>query len=222
MSKFRLNNDAEICWTSKQDSVCLIYKDIEAVFGMPVEADDYKVSGQWIFTDDKGNVFTLYDWKETNLYDDDLPSVEEFRNSDELVTFSIGGRIIDADNNIITNNVDEFKVWLLKTLATGVYFNLVEEDNKNKPEIKSMIKITATDLDSSVIKNIGWKDDVLLVQFKDSNRIYKYIDVPMEEAYKLIDSFSIGRYFNANIKNNYLDKPVDLNFETILSLIDRK
>ena len=85
-----------------------------------------------------------------------------------------------------------------------------------------MIKITATDLDSSVINHLGWKDDVLLIQFKDSRRIYKYIDVPMEEAINLINSSSIGRYFTKYIKNSYLAKPVDLDFETILSLIDRK
>ena len=33
--------------------------------------------------EDFGNIVTIYDYKETDLYDEDLPSVEEFRSLPE-------------------------------------------------------------------------------------------------------------------------------------------
>lgn len=40
------------------------------VFGEPDPGDQYKISMEWIFTDTQtGDVFTLYDWKLTTLYD---------------------------------------------------------------------------------------------------------------------------------------------------------
>lgn len=56
------------------------YAQLKALLGEPnADGDGYKVSTEWVCTfEDK--TFTLYDYKETNLYDDkDAPSVEEFR-----------------------------------------------------------------------------------------------------------------------------------------------
>lgn len=57
------------------------YAELVRAFGEPNGAsDDYKVSTSWSIEDAlTGNVFELYDYKETNMYSNDLPSVEEFR-----------------------------------------------------------------------------------------------------------------------------------------------
>lgn len=55
------------------------YKDLHRVLGPPnVEAGD-KVSTEWAVKY-KGYAFTIYDYKETNIYDRSLPSVRKFRS----------------------------------------------------------------------------------------------------------------------------------------------
>lgn len=66
--------------TSLKGHVTCSYNDLVKIFGYPnAPSDDYKVSTSWVLEDDKGNVHTIYDYKETNLYDDSYPTVEEFR-----------------------------------------------------------------------------------------------------------------------------------------------
>lgn len=83
--------------TKSAEGTCLYgylnasYKILVELFGAPSTSDQYKVSTEWILEDQKGNVFTIYDYKETNLYDENNPSVEEFR---ALPTYEwhVGGR----------------------------------------------------------------------------------------------------------------------------------
>jgi len=56
------------------------YEDLFAILGEPSKGDSYKVSTEWIIRDNNnGDVWSLYDYKETNRYDLSLPSVESFR-----------------------------------------------------------------------------------------------------------------------------------------------
>lgn len=61
--------------------------NIQKVFG-DSESDDYKSAWEWIFEDDKGNIFTVYSWKDTSLYDSLYPKPEEIFNTP--ITFHIG------------------------------------------------------------------------------------------------------------------------------------
>ena len=57
----------------------LTYAQLVEVFGEPnCEGDGYKVSTEWVLSDGK-IVVTLYDYKETNLYSEGLPTIEHFR-----------------------------------------------------------------------------------------------------------------------------------------------
>ena len=59
------------------------YKTIVAAFGEPDDSDGYKVSSEWIVKDMvTGDLFSLYDYKETNLYNSLNPTVLEFRAKD--------------------------------------------------------------------------------------------------------------------------------------------
>jgi hypothetical protein len=78
-------------------------------FGPPLRASgDGKISGSYIFSDGRGNVAVLYDWKSTSLYDGrpeaGLPSVESFWASTDLEQLSLAtsGRI----------SISSFAEWL--------------------------------------------------------------------------------------------------------------
>lgn len=61
-------------------------------FGLPNgTGDDYKVSTEWILEDDKGRTITIYDYKETNLYSSENPTVEQFRRR-KSYQWHVGGQ----------------------------------------------------------------------------------------------------------------------------------
>ncbi len=65
---------------SLQGTITASYARLVELFGPPnSEGDGYKVSTEWCLKHN-GRRFRLYDYKDTNLYDSDNPSVEEFRN----------------------------------------------------------------------------------------------------------------------------------------------
>ena len=75
----------QIADPNKTNGTCLIgYIEISPVnlikkFGYPNMCDGYKVSGAYAFQDENGDVFTLYDWKYTTLYDsENTYTPEEF------------------------------------------------------------------------------------------------------------------------------------------------
>ena len=75
-----IDNTASANGTSLRGEIVASYAVLASLFGAPAEADGYKVSGEWTFRDtETGAVITLYDWKMTNLYDDNTLTVEEFR-----------------------------------------------------------------------------------------------------------------------------------------------
>jgi hypothetical protein len=82
---------ADSCGTWSQGEITLPYAAIVAVLGEPTDdGDGYKVSTHWALKFEDGTIATLYDWKETELYDDGLETVEEFRERDSYA-WHIGG-----------------------------------------------------------------------------------------------------------------------------------
>ncbi len=88
---FKLSPSAETNGTFLYTEVDLIPSQVVAVLGNHHgEGDQYKITRQWYFTKGK-KVFTLYDWKNTNWYDDKSAwSPEEQWCSDEPMTLHIG------------------------------------------------------------------------------------------------------------------------------------
>lgn len=92
MSTFKIDPNANPAGCSFHDTtIDCSFSQLVALFGPPLESDGYKISGEWLFTDKSGNVATVYDWKETSLYDSDYPTVEELR-SQPVVEWHIGAR----------------------------------------------------------------------------------------------------------------------------------
>ena len=102
--KYKLNPDADINGTHLIGRIETRYESLAKAFGNPLESDGYKVSGEWIFSDEDGGVFTIYDWKATDLYDKDLPSVDQFREY-PAYEFNIGGHS--------QKDLEDFKRWVI-------------------------------------------------------------------------------------------------------------
>ena len=83
------------------------YKDLKAILGPPnVKGDGYKTSTEWNLMF-QGCVFTLYDYKDTSLYDRDLPSPAAFRR---LPSF-------DWHIGASRGSVNEFRAAILGAIA---------------------------------------------------------------------------------------------------------
>ena len=120
---FKVSNDYDkFDGTYLVGEIDLVYADIELAFGSPMHGDDYKISGEWLFENEEtGEVFSLYDWKSTNLYGGDrYPSVEKFRANLKPQTFNIGGKR--------EYNVHTFKTLLKKQIEYA-------KRNEDKAEI---------------------------------------------------------------------------------------
>lgn len=89
---YRLNQDATVHGTCRQSEIMVSPARLIEKFGQPTDSDGYKVSGEYVFEGQDGDVFTLYDWKYTTLYDPEYgirPSI--FWASTQPVQFNIGG-----------------------------------------------------------------------------------------------------------------------------------
>ncbi|MDD2735231.1 MAG: hypothetical protein PHF56_14940 [Desulfuromonadaceae bacterium] len=105
---FKLDLNADISDTSWVDNIEVAPAEFVRIFGGPPRRlDSFKVSGLYTFVkDDK--VFTVYDWKSTSLWGEDLPSPLAFWNSRSKAVLSIGGNCED---------VTEFRSWLLQKMV---------------------------------------------------------------------------------------------------------
>ena len=95
---FRLNNDADVNGTCRQSEIMAAPARLIELFGKPTYCDGYKVSGEYVFEDEEGNVFTLYDWKYTTLYSPEYgihPTV--FWAGTTPVQFNIGAQVYAGD-----------------------------------------------------------------------------------------------------------------------------
>lgn len=82
--------DASLAGTGKIGEIRATYEELLKAFGEPCESDGYKVSGVWILQY-RGKVYAIYDYKQTFLYDDSLPTVEDFRSDKKPKIWNIGG-----------------------------------------------------------------------------------------------------------------------------------
>lgn len=77
-------------------------------FGEPSPGEEYKISGEYAFLNNRGEAFVLHDWLSTNLYHPDGPAPEDFWASEEATSLSISS--LDLD-------VTEFAAWLKSQLG---------------------------------------------------------------------------------------------------------
>jgi hypothetical protein len=109
MDDFQLDNEADTDGTHYRGQIYAVPQRVVDTFGRPGQADGYKVSGHYTFTDRDGNVFTLYDWKATSLYASGQPTPREFWGNWNPDLLHIGGHE--------GGDLEAFERWLLERLA---------------------------------------------------------------------------------------------------------
>ena len=108
------------------------YDNLVKLFGEPQlklkkDDDGYKTSTQWTLEDNEGRVYTIYDYKMTTLYGEDL-TPEEFRKLPSY-TWHIGG---EEEEKPITNIMNIFHKTGGEDLVRYIYKNLVTDENLNE------------------------------------------------------------------------------------------
>lgn len=93
-----------ISGTSLQSYIAVKPVALLWVFGKPLEGDQYKVSGEYVFKHRSGEVITLYDWKSTTLYEDGVIEPKKFWTSPKNYEFHIGAKGFDY--------INDFQEWL--------------------------------------------------------------------------------------------------------------
>jgi hypothetical protein len=60
-------------------------------------------------------------------------------------------------------------------------------------------------VESTAIKSIGYNEDkqILEVEILETERVYKYFHVPLEEYLDFIESPSLGKFYSMNVKDKY-------------------
>jgi hypothetical protein len=105
---FKLSPGADTLGIAETGQIEIAPAIVVRRFGPPQPGSDgYKVSGEYVFTDNHGRTFVLHDWKATSLWDPELDSPEQFWASPEPAELSVSSR----DPGTI-----EFERWLLAEL----------------------------------------------------------------------------------------------------------
>lgn len=107
---FKLTPEADINMSSRQLGTHFKPIDLIRLFGKPHQSDEYKVSGEYIFTSGRGDIITLYDYKQTSLYDERLIKPEDFWRLKVLTAFHIGGysqEVACAFNEWLDKKIEE-------------------------------------------------------------------------------------------------------------------
>lgn len=106
-------------------------KALIEMFGVPDMGDEFKVSGEYIFEGKNGEIFTLYDWKNTSMYDKEAPSPQALWQQDE-VSFNIGCHPSHGD---LLEDFMEFLKTSLENLVNSkkemIEKAKIEQHNKN-------------------------------------------------------------------------------------------
>lgn len=93
LNKFEIDNSAQVSGTSFWNVEITVNPiKLIALLGDSNESDGYKVSKEWVFRlkAKPHLVFTLYDYKETSLYDKGNPSPERYWSGIQDVHLHIG------------------------------------------------------------------------------------------------------------------------------------
>jgi len=106
MNKITYNTNENISGTSFH---CVSIDIIPSLFTKfmnydDTEFDNYKISKNWTCSY-KDNVFTIYDWKMTNLYDDYLPSPDDLWSSDYHISLNIGSKLTSQEDQEFANKL---------------------------------------------------------------------------------------------------------------------
>lgn len=64
-------------------------------------------------------------------------------------------------------------------------------------------------VESSCVKEVGYENKTLYTKF-NSDKVYAYVDVPVEKFVDMINANSIGQFINNEIKPNFFGTEIKL------------
>ena len=91
---FKLDDEVDTLGLGNLTIVRCPTERLYEIFGWPGPDDGHKVSGMYAFTSSEGDVFTVYDWKETYLYyglGEGFPAPHEFWYDPTPKDLRVGG-----------------------------------------------------------------------------------------------------------------------------------
>lgn len=86
-----------VAYTARVGHIEASPAELVRLFGKPCESDGYKVSGEYLFKI-WDRYITLYDWKQTSLYDDSQPSPKDFWKNEERVILNVGSQHTETND----------------------------------------------------------------------------------------------------------------------------
>lgn len=105
--RFQQTSHSDFSFKGLSAQALLIPCAVIEAFGNGEKGDDFKVSRHWTFR--KGDlIFSLYDWKSTNLYDPALLTPEELWSLRTPVLFNVGSEPLNGAE------VFDFTIWLMQ------------------------------------------------------------------------------------------------------------
>lgn len=99
---FKVDHSADATGICLQAKMELKYSNLVELFGQPATIADDKVSAEWTFVNEDGDIVTLYDWKSNDL---------SFKTSNKPYVFHVGAK----SRSVAWDFTDEVKK-LLKNL----------------------------------------------------------------------------------------------------------
>ena len=91
-TEFKLNQNINIHGTSFHNTTITIEPGVLIETFGASEGDDYKCAHEWSFLGQDGKPYTLYDYKQTSLYDSRLPDPLSPIYLNSKIEFHIGSR----------------------------------------------------------------------------------------------------------------------------------
>lgn len=85
--------------------ISMTFGECAMIFGVKSVSDDYKTAEERFFVVN-GVYCSLYDWKETSLYDKELPHLKTLKSEGKIIDFHIGSKEPLSDENL--NEVKRF------------------------------------------------------------------------------------------------------------------
>ena len=129
MNGYKTHNEIEINvnMSHGQGGVESSYTDLLLAFGLPGEADGYKIDAEWELLFDDGTIATLYNWKNGKNYNDNGEGDE----TEDITDWNIGGFDKESVDRILSVLAD-------KRYLGYITVNEIEELTNLKEHLKKL------------------------------------------------------------------------------------
>ena len=90
--------------TSYKAAIIASYEDLVSTFGQPMKGDDVKIEAEWIIRLPNNRIATIYNYKNSRCWSDELPEITQVRG------WHIGGHKSDVVDPVLAMLGDKAKL----------------------------------------------------------------------------------------------------------------